>query len=156
MGTESRPGGRTSRGSRFKQVATKSLKSFENSAPSRVGGGFLGIRNSTLERSSSAIRQELLERKDADLHGVKLGVRWLALGELDCGNTQTPYICLVVIAGLLDDFGRHPIRCSDEGVLLGGQRSRQLSRDSEVGKLDGSISTEKDVRSCSEKLGALV
>jgi len=32
-------------------------------------------------------------------------------------HTKTPYVCLVIVTRLLDDFWGHPIRCTHKGVL---------------------------------------
>lgn len=54
----------------------------------------------------------------------------------------------MVVSTLLYDLGRHPVRCSNESILLGRQRAGELARNTEIGELDFSASGKKYVRGC--------
>lgn len=53
-----------------------------------------------------------------NLHWMKFGVWRFALGQFNCGYTQTPNIGLVIIPALFDHFRGHPVRRPDKGILL--------------------------------------
>lgn len=78
---------------------------------------------------------EVAEARLTYLHGMQVGVGWLAHCQLNGSDAQTPDICLEIVAALLNDFRAHPVRCANEGVLL-GHCGRQLARDAKVGELD--------------------
>jgi len=46
-------------------------------------------------------------------------IRRLSIRQLHRRNPQTPYISFEIITRFLDDFGRHPEGCADEGEALG-------------------------------------
>jgi hypothetical protein len=54
----------------------------------------------------------------------------------------------VVIPTLLDYLRRHPIRCSNESILLGRQCTGKLARNPEIRELYFPASGKKDVRGC--------
>jgi hypothetical protein len=85
----------------------------------------LGMRNKTCERDKSEPSKDFSTDPcgrvalDTYLHRVQLSVRRLAHGELNQRDAQAPDVGLEVVAGLLNDFGRHPVGSADEGVLRG-------------------------------------
>ena len=83
-----------------------------------------------------------------DLHRVQLRVWRLALRQLNRSDPQAPDVCLVIISALLDDFRRHPVGRSYEGVLLRGQGAGELTRDTEVGELNIPTSRQKNIGGC--------
>lgn len=111
--------GFTSLGSRCRQYATNSRNALEN-GPSSVGGGFFGMRKSTYRRTVVSMAN-LSDHRLAwtNLHRMQFSIRWLPFGQLNGRDSQTPDVGFVVIPALLNDFGRHPIRCTHEGILLG-------------------------------------
>lgn len=52
------------------------------------------------------------------LHGMQLGVWWLAFRKLDGCYPQTPDIRLMIVATLLYDLRGHPVRSAHKCVLL--------------------------------------
>jgi hypothetical protein len=124
----------TSFGSLCKHSETNSLNGFENWGPS-VGGGFFGIRKRTCRHSIRPERERLCdqERNDdedqeevkTDLHRVQLGVWRFTHSHLDTSDTQAPDVGFEVIARLLDDFGRHPVRRADERILRARRRDER-------------------------------
>lgn len=92
--------------------------------------------------------------EEEDFHWVDVGVRGFAVGELEGGDAEGPDVCFVVVPGLLDDFGCHPERCADKGVLL-GHGCRELTGDAKVGKLDLAIRAKQDVCSYSYQSACL-
>lgn len=78
------------------------------------------------------------------LHGVQVGVRRVALGELVGKDSQTPDVCLGVVPALLHDLGRHPVGRADERRILLDRRG-ELPRDAKVGELDSTITGEQYV-----------
>ena len=81
----------------------------------------------------------------AYLHGMQLCVRWLSFCKLNGGDSKTPDVGLVIVATLLDYLRRHPIWRPNESILLSRQGPGQLSRYTEVGKLDFAIGRKEDV-----------
>jgi hypothetical protein len=76
---------------------------------------------------------------------MDVGIRRLAVGKLECRDTQGPDVSLVIVAALLDHFWRHPEWGAHKGVLLGHGR-RELARDTKVGQFDLAVGREKDIR----------
>jgi hypothetical protein len=58
----------------------------------------------------------------------------------------------VIISTLLDNLGRHPIRCTDEGVFLGRKRAGKLSRNTKVSEFDFASSGQEDIGGCVDKI----
>jgi hypothetical protein len=96
----------------------------------------LARASSRLDINAKAHRQESLEllgqlvrlletrrtvRSDKvkSFEGLLVQVRRFRLDHLDSHDTQRPDVNLVAILLLLDDLGRHPVRCSDHGCALG-------------------------------------
>lgn len=76
-----------------------------------------------------------------------VGIWRFALREFERGNAKRPYVGLVVVAGLLDDFRGHPEGSPNECVLLRHGR-RELARDTEIGQFDLAVGAHEDVCGC--------
>ena len=59
-------------------------------------------------------------------------IGWLSFNHLNCHDTQGPDIDLVAVFFLLDNLGRHPVRCADHGGTLGSLLC-ELVAESEIG-----------------------
>jgi hypothetical protein len=108
------------------------------------------LLNKLLERGGEVAFQNgrwILGDEKEDLHGVDIGVRRLAVCQLQRGNAQRPDIRLAVVTRLLDNLRRHPKRGSHERVLL-GHRCRKLAGNAKVSKLDLAARADKDVGRC--------
>ena len=53
------------------------------------------------------------------LHWMQFCIRWLALRQFNCCDTQTPDVSLVIVSTLFDHLWRHPVWCPNKGVFLG-------------------------------------
>jgi hypothetical protein len=90
-------------------------------------------------------RRWVLRNKKENFHRVQLRIRRFSLGEFNGRDAQTPYVGLMVVAGLLNDLWTHPVRRPDKRVFLRGKCTAQLARDTKVGEFDcdmpGGVST---------------
>mmetsp|Transcript_5000 Transcript_5000/g.9066 ORF Transcript_5000/g.9066 Transcript_5000/m.9066 type:complete len:205 (-) Transcript_5000:436-1050(-) len=90
----------------------------------------------------------LLYREQQHLHGGELGVRRVALAELQRGDAEAPYVRLVIVAvHLLHDLGGHPARRADEGggVLPAVAAVDEPGGHAEVGDAHVRIAVEEEV-----------
>jgi len=67
---------------------------------------------------------------------VQLCIRWFSFGKFNSRDAQTPYVSLMIVAGLLNDLRAHPVRRPDKRVFLRGECTAQLAGDTKVGQLD--------------------
>lgn len=67
-------------------------------------------------------------------------------GHLDRCDAQRPNVGFVVIILLLDHFRRHPKRSADKCAAL-GHSGGDLACNTKIGKFDGPVLSEKNVRS---------
>ena len=79
---------------------------------------------------------------------MKFCVGRLTLRQLYGCDPETPYVSFMIIAALFDNFRRHPVRSPYEGILLRGQRARQLAGDTKVGEFHFSPSGKENIRGC--------
>ena len=70
---------------------------------------------------------QILGNEEKNLHGVKLGIRWLAMSKFNGHNAERPNVGLVVVATLFDDFWRYPVRGAHERVFLRREDARELA-----------------------------
>ena len=72
-------------------------------------------------------------------------IRWVAISELDCENTETPNINLCVVASFtLDKFRGHPADSAYFGTTCVSLH-RQLCGVTEIGKLDPTIAVDENI-----------
>ena len=67
---------------------------------------------------------------------MQLCIRRFSLGEFDSRDAQAPYVGLMIVPGLLNDLGAHPVRRPNKCVLLRGECTAELARDTKIGELD--------------------
>ena len=78
------------------------------------------------------------------LHRMNVGTGRFSVSQLECGDAQGPDIGLMIVAGLFDHLGSHPIRGTNKRVLL-GHRRRQLTGHTKVGQLDLAVGAQENV-----------
>ena len=76
-------------------------------------------------------------------HGVSVEELVLAVGGLDDGDAEGPYVGAAVVALAGDDLGGHPEGRADLGVELGG--GVEAGAEAEVAELDGAHAVEHEV-----------